>query len=377
MSNGFSPRRGWTRGQVALAFLILSAGIACGLAVYSSATSLIGIFREASTVLFLPLLLSLILTFLLEPVVAFFERMLSRAGSIFLVYLLMLGILLVSALWLIPHWQSFISNVGSDFPRYMATVNRLLMNVLDGLHERFPFVEIYDLPAKVGIWAQQLLTTILTSTPKSALKIGGLLIIVPLFTFFFLRDGRKIRRAFVALAPNRHYEMVHDISYLVSKQLSQFIRGRVLEALIIGLVVTVGLSLTDLRYAPVLGIFAGITNLIPYIGPIIGMVPGILIAFVDFGASAQFWWIVIVYVLIAQVIIDNFILIPTLISRVSNLHPLWVFLAIIIGGKLYGVIGMIIGVPIASIIKISLLEIRSYRRTFRLPEVDLESDRVH
>lgn len=70
-------------------------------------------------------------------------------------------------------------------------------------------------------------------------------------------------------------------------------------------------------------------------------------------------------------------MIPTLISRVSNLHPLWVFLAIIIGGKLYGVIGMIIGVPIASIIKISLLEIRSYRRTFRLPEVDLESDRVH
>jgi len=136
------------------------------------------------------------------------------------------------------------------------------------------------------------------------------------------------------------------------------------------------LSLTDIRYAPMLGIFAGVTNLIPYIGPIIGMVPGILIAFVDLGAGGQFWWIVILYILIAQVLIDNFILIPILISRVSNLHPLLVFFAIIVGGKLYGIIGMIIGVPIVSIIKITLLEIRAYRRTFRLPEAAIESERL-
>ena len=73
------------------------------------------------------------------------------------------------------------------------------------------------------------------------------------------------------------------------------------------------------------------------------MVPGILIALIDLGFGGQFWWIVILYFLIAQVIIDNFILIPILISRFSNLHPLWVIIAIIIGGKIFGVIGMIIG----------------------------------
>ena len=377
MRAGPPPRRGWTRGQVLLAFLVLAGAIACGLAIYSSASSLIGLFRQASTVLFLPLLLSLILTFLLEPPVSQFEKMFSRTGSIFIVYVLMLGLGLVIALWLVPHWQAFVANVGSDFPRYLNSLTGWLNDLLKGLHERFPFIRGYDLPAKVSVWAQQMLAAFLASTPKSALQIGGLLIIVPLFTFFFLRDGRRIRRAAVSLSPNRHYEMVHDISYLVSQQLSQFIRGRVLEAIIIGLVVTAGLSLTDLRYAPVLGIFAGVTNLIPYIGPIIGMVPGLVIAFVDFGASGQFWWIVIVYVLIAQVIIDNFILIPILISRVANLHPLWVFFAIIVGGKLYGVIGMIIGVPIASIIKITLLEIRTYRRTIRLPETAIEGERAY
>lgn len=375
-SVGQSPR-GWSRGQVALAFLVLSAAIACGLAVYSSASSLTGLSRAAFSVLFLPLLLSLVLSFLLDPLVNQMERLCTRTGSIFIVYILTLGLLFLAALWLTPHWQEFWSNMRTDFPRYTAQVIESLKNLMAGLHERFPMIESYEFPTKVRIWAEQLMAAILTQTPQSAMKVGGLMVIVPLFTFFFLRDGRKIMRSCVALAPNRHFEMIRDLSYLISRQLAHFIRGRIIEAIIVGLIITAGLSLTDIRYAPMLGIFAGVTNLIPYIGPIIGMVPGILIAFVDLGAGGQFWWIVILYILIAQILIDNFILIPVLISRVSNLHPLLVFFAIIVGGKFYGIIGMIIGVPIVSIIKITLLEIRAYRRTFRLPGTALESDRPH
>ena len=375
-SLGQSPC-GWTRSQVALAFLVLSAAIACGLAIYSSASSLTGLSRAAFSVLFLPLLLSLVLSFLLDPLVNQMERFCTRTGSIFIVYILTLGLFLLAALWLTPHWQEFWSNMRTDFPRYTAQVIDTLKSLMTGLHERFPMIEGYAFPTKVRIWAEQLMAAILAQTPQSAMKVGGLMVIVPLFTFFFLRDGRKIMRSCVALAPNRHFEMVRDLSYLISRQLAHFIRGRIIEAIIVGLIITAGLSLTDIRYAPMLGIFAGVTNLIPYIGPIIGMVPGILIAFVDLGAGGQFWWIVILYILIAQVLIDNFILIPVLISRVSNLHPLLVFFAIIVGGKFYGIIGMIIGVPIVSIIKITLLEIRAYRRTFRLPETALESDRPH
>ena len=369
--------RGWTRAQVALAFLVFTAAIACGLAVYSSASSLIGLLREAFSVLFLPLLLSLVLSFLLDPLVTQLEKLFSRTGSIFIVYVLTLGLGFLAILWLTPHWQEFWGNMRTDFPRYTSQVIEALRNITATLHERFPMVVDYGLPAKLRAWTEQLMAAILTATPQSAMKIGGLLIVVPLFTFFLLRDGRKILRACVALAPNRHFEMVRDLSYLVSRQLSHFVRGRILEALIVGLVVTAGLSITDIRYAPMLGIFAGVTNLIPYIGPIIGMVPGILIAFVDLGVGGQFWWIVILYILIAQVLIDNFILIPILISRVSNLHPLLVFFAIIVGGKLYGIVGMIIGVPIVSVVKIAIQEIRTYRRTFRLPEPVTENERQH
>ncbi len=377
MNSHAQNHRGWTRAQVALAFIVLTAAIACGLSVYSSASSLIELLRAAFSVLFLPLLCSLVLAFLLDPLVNQLEKLYSRTSSIFIVYILTIGLASFSALWMSPHWQDFWNNMGADFPRYTTKVVDALKNVVAALHLRFPIIAEYDLPLRARNWAEQTMATFFSQTPKSAMQIGGLMVIVPLFTFFFLRDSRKIMRACVSLAPNRHFEMARDLSYLISRQLSQFVRGRVLEALIVGLVVTAGLSFTDIRYASVLGIFAGVTNLIPYIGPIIGMVPGILIAFVDLGGGAQFWWIVILYVLIAQVLIDNFILIPVLISRVSNLHPLLVFFAIIVGGKLYGVIGMIIGVPILSVFKITLLEVRTYRRNFRLPESALEGDRPH
>lgn len=357
-------RGGFSRAQVLLLYLVLTASIASGIAIFSSASTITDWAKTATSGLFLPILLSLILTFLLDPVVQYLEgETIGRTASIFIVYFL--GIALVALLLTLigpPNWKGMFNALKADFPRYIASAIEYLKGLLAGLQVHFPFIENYDLPGKLSTSAQQLFGLILKETPKSAMRIGSLLLLVPLFSFFFLRDSKRIVRGLISLTPNRYFEMVLDIYDHVSWQLSHFIRGRIIEASIIGFVVYLGLSLTDIRYAPILGVIAGLTNLLPYIGPIVGMLPGILIALVDLGLGGQFWWIVCVYLLIGQIILDNFILIPILISRVSNLHPLWVILAIVMGGKLYGVIGMIIGVPIASVIKIAILEIRHYRQ---------------
>ncbi len=362
-------RRGLTRAQLLLLYLVLTAAIATGLAIFTSASTIIALIRTATVGLFLPFLLSLIVTFLLDPMVTFIEREeISRTTSIFIIFFLVAILLFLSATWLSPHWQEMWNSLRNDLPRYTTRFIGLLKDAQGNLQNRFPFIESYDLPGRARTMAEHLLAQILVQTPKSALRLGSLLILVPLFSFFFLRDGSRTMRAFVALAPNRYFEMAHDLYYHISHQMTHFIRGRIIEAFIVGLVVGVGLSFTDIGYAPLLGVFAGVTNLVPYVGPIVGMIPGIIIALVDLGMGGQFWWIVTVYVLIAQIIVDNFILIPILISRFSNLHPLLVIVAIIMGGKLYGVLGMIIGVPVASIIKIALLEVRNYRQAFALPE---------
>ena len=359
-----------------LFYLSMTAAIASGLAIYFSASTILELLKDATSGLLLPLLLALISTFLLQPAVSFVEREeISRSTAILVVYLLLTiaGSLLTSLF--IPKWQQTWSSIQVDLPRYTAMLGAALKELQANLLDHFPLMANYDLAGRSRRSVEQFVAQLLVQSPRQALRLGSLILMVPLFTFFFLRDGRKIMRTFIALAPNRYFEMAHDLTALVTRQLSHFIRGRILEAAIVGLVVTIGLSFTDIRYAIFLGVFAGVTNLVPYIGPLIGMVPGLLIALVDLGMGGQFWWIVIVYFLIAQVIVDNFLLIPILISRVSNLHPIWVIIAIVMGGKLYGVLGMIIGVPVASILKIAIIEIRQYRRAFALPDPVAESER--
>ncbi|PLY03297.1 MAG: AI-2E family transporter [Desulfuromonas sp.] len=356
---------GLNRAQVAVLYLVLTSAIASGIAIYSSASTITALLKTATTGLFLPILLSLIVAFLLDPAVQYFEKKkLNRTLSIFIVYLI-IGLLMALLLVLIgpPNWKAMAQALKADFPRYIGHAIDYLNGVLAGLHQHFPIIKNYDLAGQLRSASQSFVGLILVETPKSALRLGSLMLLVPLFSFFFLRDSRSIMRGLISLSPNRYFEMTLDIYARVSWQLAHFIRGRILEALIVGLVVYAGLSLTDIRYTPILAMIAGATNLVPYIGPIIGMIPGLVIALVDLGVGGQFWWIFCVYLLIAQIVVDNFILIPILISRVSNLHPLWVILAIIMGGKLYGVLGMIIGVPIASILNIIIIEIRRYRRS--------------
>jgi len=358
---------GMSRAQVAVLYLVLTTAIASGIAIYSSASTATALLKTATAGLFLPVLLSLIVSFLLEPLVQYFEgkRKVNRTISIFIVYTLIF--LCVGILLLVigpPNWEVMLRALKADFPRYIGHAIAYMNSLLMVAQEHFPFIVNYDIATLMSSASQSFFGAILKETPNSAMKIGSLFLIVPLFSFFFLRDSRRIMRGIISLTPNRYFEMVLDIYAHVSWQLAHFIRGRILEALIIGVVVWMGLSLTDIHYAPILGVIAGATNLVPYIGPLIGMIPGLVIAIVDLGTGGQFWWVLCVYLLIAQIIVDNFILIPILISKVSNLHPLWVILAIIMGGKLYGVMGMIIGVPIASILNIVIIEIHQYRRTF-------------
>ncbi len=356
----------WSRSQVAVLYLVLTTGIASGIIIYSSASAFTGLFKTATSGLFLPILLSLILSFLLDPVVQFFESAhVSRTASIFIVYILLAAIIVLLMLIIgPPNWKGMIQALKADFPRYISHAIEYTSSLLAKVQDHFPFVKNYDIAERMRAASQNFIGWLITETPRSAMRLGSLMLLVPLFSFFFLRDSRRIMRSLISLTPNRYFEMVLDIYAHISWQLAHFIRGRIIEALIIGLVVWFGLTLTDIRYAPILGIIAGVTNLVPYIGPIVGMLPGLIIALVDLGLGGQFWWIFVLYIFIAQIILDNFILIPILISKVSNLHPLWVILAIVMGGKIYGVIGMIIGVPIASIINIIILEIRQYRRSF-------------
>jgi putative permease len=160
------------------------------------------------------------------------------------------------------------------------------------------------------------------------------------------------------------FELALNLQYQINRQLSDFIRARLLEATIVGVVVWTGLALISFPYAILLGVFAGLTNLIPYIGPLIGAVPAVLIALVAYGDGVTILLVSVVYV--GAQLIDNMIVIPFIVAKIVNLHPIIVVVVILIGAQSAGILGMIISIPVACIIKLTAEALYHHLLEFRV-----------
>ncbi|NJM10325.1 MAG: AI-2E family transporter [Bdellovibrionaceae bacterium] len=167
-----------------------------------------------------------------------------------------------------------------------------------------------------------------------------------------VKDGRASLRLVLGIVPNQLFETALSLLHQINFQLGQFVRARILESLIVGLITSVGLMLIGFPYAMLLGVLAGVTNLIPYIGPLIGALPAFAIALVNGHTSLGVFFVAAVYI-VAQ-LIDAGILIPMLVAKIVDLHPVTVIVVIIAGAQLMGILGMIISIPVASTLKVTV-----------------------
>ena len=184
----------------------------------------------------------------------------------------------------------------------------------------------------------------------------------PFIGFFLIKDGRSFARSLLNIVPNSIFEMALNLQYQINDQIAHYLRARILEAAIVGLVVLAGLMAIGFPYATVLAIFAGVTNLIPYIGPIVGAVPAVIIALIN--QESQFLLFVVVAVYAVAQLIDMFILIPLVVAKIVDLHPVTVILAVIIGAQLLGVLGMLISIPVFSAIKVTFVSVYKHLTDF-------------
>jgi predicted PurR-regulated permease PerM len=144
-------------------------------------------------------------------------------------------------------------------------------------------------------------------------------------------------------------ETLSDINSIVS----QFLRGQLLDTLIIAILSSIGLSLIGLDFALFIGCFAGICNIIPYFGPIISTVPAALVGLLTGGPSEA---LLAIFVLLAIQQVDSNIIYPRVVGSSTGLHPLFVLISVTVGGYYGGILGMIIAVPIAAIIKVFIMK---------------------
>ncbi|MCH8496114.1 MAG: AI-2E family transporter [Balneolales bacterium] len=180
-------------------------------------------------------------------------------------------------------------------------------------------------------------------------------LIIPFATFFFLKDGSKLRRQVLELVPNKFFETTLTIINKIETRLILYFKGVLIQSTLVALISYLMLSLAGLNNALAVGVAVGLANTIPYFGPIIGYILSIIIAIFETGDFSLVPYC-IGAIMVAQ-IVDNVVLQPMIFSKSADIHPLYILFIIMIGAELAGLVGMLLAIPTATIIRITITEI--------------------
>ena len=298
-------------------------------------------------------LVAFVISYLLSPIVNNLERRgFDRFWSTLWTFMIA-GILIGLIVFLIlPNFSTALLTLQKEAPKYINGFSRLIEDLeIRGRRLLGPLF-----PLELKEYAVDSLTkhseNFFNEVPRFLKQTLTVMILGPFIAFFMIKDGRSLLRQAFNLVPNHIFETALSLQHQINHQIGHFVRARLLEALIVGLVTWIGLVMIRFPFSLLLALFAAITNLIPYIGPLIGMIPAVIIALVNGVSSFDLLLLFGVYA-IAQVI-DGAFLIPFFVARLVNLHPVTVILVIIAGAQFMGVLGMIISIPVASTLKVTL-----------------------
>ena len=314
--------------------------------------------------LVLLVLVAAILAYLLVPLVNSLERRgigRTSAASVVLfggsLILGVLGWLLIPLLAeQVAEWQEGLGD---------GRLYELLTQLEADLTARIPFIEsgslgLSDL-AREGLEAQE---GHLLGYATDALSMIGNLIVIPFILFFLLRDGTRIMKKLVSLVPNRYFEFTMGVVYKIDEHLGGYLRGQSLIAVLVGLATVIALGIIGVDYYLILGIFTGVANFIPYVGFLISAGLTLSVSVLTTGGIGQMLGIVVVFVVIQT--LENVVLQPWITARNVSLHPVTVLLAILLGGRVAGVLGMALAVPTVAVAKVIIAETAVTLRRFRL-----------
>jgi putative permease len=306
-----------------------------------------------------------LLAYILDPLTRSLEaRGIGRTSSTVVVFIGLLLVLTVFVFLLLPHISGEVKAIQSGVSTAKAA--DLIRKIEGTIQEKFAFLGLKEL---------NLLENLRSFTADSANRILGYflnavslvtnLLIIPFIIFFLLKDGRDIKRRFIALVPNRYFEFSMSLLQKMDLQIGNYLRGQCLDALIIGIISIIVLRLLDVKYFLIIGTFAGLANIIPFIGPIAGAVPAVVVSILETGNFTKAFYVLLAFVLVQ--LIDNAVVKPVVVARMVSMHPVMVLLVVIIGGKFFGILGMILSVPAYGISKViaheAIHNFRKYRFT--------------
>ncbi len=310
------------------------------------------------------LIISALLAYVLDPVVSRMEgRGMSRTVATVLLFMVSGFMASVFAVFSMPVISSEFVDMREGFD---PEKTRLLLAKIDTfIRNELSFLGLQDL-SLTGSMAQTFIDygKALFQNLRSVVSVFSSLIITPFVVFFLLKDGRQIKKGLISLVPNRYFEFFLNLIYKMDQQLGNYLRGQFLDAFIIGVLSTIALLLLDVKYALLIGTFAGFANLIPYIGPLCGAAVAVLVSLLETGDLLQVVYIALAFGIVQ--LIDNVFVQPNVVAKTVNLSPLVVLFVVIIGGRFFGVLGMLLSVPVTGILKVLFQEWQQTSQQYHL-----------
>ncbi len=304
----------------------------------------------------IPLGVAYVWNLILSPLIPILRKF--RIGKVWSIIVIFLGLgffMVYPIVRMAPHIQNEVDNIQYYMPKVQDYLKDVFSKSRRVVYERTG----YELPEKYFNDGMTYIANssqgLLAGLPNFLAYLLEWAFVIPLFLFFFMRDGRKFLRSFIQIAPNALFERLYYLLSQFNKQIGDYIFAKFIEASIVGAIIATGLWILDVRFALILGLVAAVTNIIPYLGPLLGMVPAVILGLAEYGQGTTLGAIVVLY-LIANAV-DLSLVFPILVSKIVDLHPLIVVASVILGSQYFGVVGMIVSVPVAASLKLVIKEV--------------------
>lgn len=303
-----------------------------------------------------PVILAFIAFYLLNPVVNLLEKVrIKRLWGIIIIIIAFSGVVTGLLMLTIPTIEQQIKDLIANFPVYIEKINEGIHHYVSHsifesyYNEAREWVEsnLGDIP---GTFVSSFGNAIdgIASFASAVTTIVVSLVTFPFVLFFLLKDGERFKQYFLSLFPKKFRDDMENILHNMDTQVGSYIQGQIFVALCIGVLLLIGYLIIGLEYAIVLAIIAAVTSVVPYLGPIIAITPAIIIALVT-----SPWMLLKLSIVWAVVqFAEGHFISPNVMGKTMQIHPLTIMFVLLIAGKLFGLVGVILGIPGYAIAKV-------------------------
>ena len=303
------------------------------------------------------LAVSILISLIFNPVVDFLEQnKIPRVVAVLSIFVLT-GLLLFSLVSiLLPKLVNQLETIANSLSD--EAVNQSLAQFEQTLKTKFPFLASFDLSERISSFFNSTIIgwiNNLSNIVQGIFSFLAVIVIIPFMTFFILKDSKKLLHGIINFMPNKSFEVSYNVLTKIGFQLGRYVRGWILDATIVGILSGSGLALLGINNAISIGFIAGAGHLIPYFGPVIGGLPAIIISIIQFGDLSMLPSLLLMFTIIYT--FDNGFIQPNIFSKSTDMHPLMIIILILVGSETLGVLGMLLAVPVATVIKTAVKEI--------------------